>query len=444
MSRHEHGPAAARSPVRRSRPPGDPASILPRPTDAARRRWPLVLPLLVLLFGIGIRLEAAGPVNETPDEELYTYCGSGLYASGLGFMPAFIQDCWDHRQEGRYPWPSRIGYFWMVAATMLVLGDTSVNAGATLSCWASVAVLCLTAWLLLRRLGPWVTAIALLFLATSPLDRAIASRTWQDEIVALFALLMVNAYVRFAERPTRPTWAVVFFAAAAAALTVKETEAIVYGLGTVAMAFVAWRSPGGVRAATLVLAGGVLAAAAAAALVLVSSGGIEPLRKCYVLWQTVRVPNAYMRQYQMGTPAYYAVGLMILNAVPFALGLAGAIAIVLLAPFMRTPWSDPRTHALLDVLTWLVLLFAGIACAYSQKNLRFLSVIFVPTYALASTFTVAALAALKPRVSLPIFRAAVAVVVIGLCESAGSDLARFHHWFVVRATPDLATPWFTR
>jgi len=423
---------------------GDPTSALPRPNDVARRRWPWVVPLLVLLVGIGMRLEAAGPVNQTPDEDLYTYCGNGLYTSGLRFMPAFIQDCWDHRQEGRYPWPSRVGYFWLVAGAMLVLGDTSVNAGATLSCWASIAVLCLTAWLLLRRLGPWVTAIALLFLAASPLDRAIASRTWQDEIVALFALLMVNASVRFAERPTRPTWAAVFFAIAAMALTVKETEAIVYGLGTVAMALAAWRSPGGMRAAALVIAGGVLAAAGAAALVLLTSGGIEPLRKCYELWQAARIPNDYMRQYQMGTPAYYAVGLMILNAVPFALGLAGAVSIVLLASFMRAPWSDPRSHALLDALAWFALVFGGIACAYSQKNLRFLSVIFTPTYALAAAFTVAALAALQRHVSMPMFRAAVAVVVIGLCASAGADLARFHHWFVVRATPDLATPWFTK
>src|SRR5262245_64655523 len=106
-------------------------------------------------------------------------------------MPAYIQDRWDHRETPEYPWPTRIGYFWLVAAAMALLGDTTVNAGAALSTWSSLAVLGLTAWLTLRRLGPWVASIALAFLATSPLDRAIAGRTWQDEVAAMLALLMV-------------------------------------------------------------------------------------------------------------------------------------------------------------------------------------------------------------------------------------------------------------
>lgn len=402
------------------------------------------MPLLALLIGIGLRLEATAPVNQTPDEELYTYCGRGLHDSGFQFMPAFIQECWDDREQGRYPWPTRVGYFWLIAASMRAFGDTSVNAGATLSSWASLGVLLLAGWLVMRRLGPWVTAITLLFLATSPLDRAIACRTWQDEVAALLVLVMLNAYVRFVERPARPAWAIAFFAAAAAALTVKETTAFVVGFGAVGMTAVAWHSGGGPRAAAFMVAGAALAAGAAGALVLATIGGVEPLRMCIELWKIASVPNEYMRQYQMGTPAYYAVGLGILNPVPFALGLVGAVAIAARTPIMRAPWAGPGSRHLLNTLAWLVLLFGAIACAYPQKNLRFLSIIFVPTYALAATLTVAVLEALKARLPVLLFRGAVAVVALGLCASAVADLLRYHHWFVVRAVPDLATPWFTK
>src|SRR5262249_11637024 len=160
---------------------------------------------------------------------------NGLRESGLRFMPGLIQERWEHRDRPEYPWPHRIGYFWLVAAAMSLSGDTTVNAGATLSTWASLGLAILTAWLVFRRLGPWATAIALLFRPTSPLERAIAGRTWQDAVVAMLALLMVNAYLRYVERPTRPAWAIAFFVIGAWALSVKETEAIVFGLGTIGM-----------------------------------------------------------------------------------------------------------------------------------------------------------------------------------------------------------------
>jgi 4-amino-4-deoxy-L-arabinose transferase-like glycosyltransferase len=403
-----------------------------------------VLPLIVLLFGVGIRLTSIRPPNQTPDEDFYTSCGEGVYTQGARFMPTFIQACWEDREKHQYPWPNRIGYFWLIAAAMAVTNDTSVNAGAAVSTLASLLVLVLTAWLAFRFLDPWSATMALLFLATSPLDLVIAGRTWQDEVVALFALLMAHAYIRSVTRRERAGWAVAFFALGAYALTVKETAVLVLGAGTFGMLWAAWRSERGARAAALVAAGGLVAALVAGGVILWSSGGLESLRRTYEMWKLVNVPNEYMRKYQMGSPAYYAVGLGILNAVPFALGLASAILIALRAPFMRSPWRHRDAAELLGALAWFVLAYGLIACIYSQKNLRFLSPIYVPVFILAAALVRAAVAVLRRHLPTIAFRGVVAAVAVVLAVSAAADLGRFHHWFIEREVADLATPWFTK
>jgi 4-amino-4-deoxy-L-arabinose transferase-like glycosyltransferase len=398
----------------------------------------------VLLFGAGIRLTSIRPPNQTPDEEFYTSCGKGVYTQGSRFLPTFIQACWDDREKHEYPWPNRIGYFWLIATAMAVTGDTSVNAGAAVSTLASLLVLVLTGWLAIRFLDPWSATMALLFLATSPLDLVIAGRTWQDEVVALLALLMTHAYLRWVTRWECAGWAIAFFALGAYALTVKESAVLVLGAGTFGMLWAAWRSQRGARATALVAAGGLVAALVAGAIILWSSGGLEPVRKTYDMWKLVNVPNEYMRKYQMGSPAYYAVGLGILNAVPFALGLVSAILIALRAPFMRSPWRDRDAAALLGALGWFVLAYGFIACVYSQKNLRFLSPIYVPVFILAAALVRAAVAVLRRRLSANAFRVVLATVAVALAVSAAADLARFQHWFIDQEVPDLATPWFTR
>ena len=56
----------------------------------------------------------------------------------------------------------------------------------------------LTGIVALEFLGPWVAVMAMLFLAVSPLDLALARRAWQDDVMALLTLLMSWAFLRHA------------------------------------------------------------------------------------------------------------------------------------------------------------------------------------------------------------------------------------------------------
>jgi len=259
----------------------------------------------------------------------------------------------------------------------------------------------------------------------------------------MFVLVLIHAYVRSVARPERPHWLIGFFLVGACAMTVKETAALVVGAGTIGLLVAAWKSEQRARSIAWVLGGGVVAACAAGAWVFVIAGGAEPMRKSFELWTLASVPNEYMRRYQMGGPGYYAVGLYILNAVPFALGLVAAVALAARARFMRSCWANPQAVTLLTSLAWLVLAFGAVACIHSQKNMRFLSVIFVPVFILAAALVCASLAALKERIPRGGHRAVVLAVALALAVSAAADLVRFHQWFIIRGVPDLATPWFT-
>jgi 4-amino-4-deoxy-L-arabinose transferase-like glycosyltransferase len=414
------------------------------PRRRARRAWPLALLLLILLSGAWIRLTAISPPNRTPDERMYAGCCQGFHDFGPRFMGMLIQACWDGRARSpEYPFPTRIGYYGLVTAAMVLSGSTSVDVAAEVSTVASLAVFVLAAWLGLRYLGPWTTVLALLFLATSPLDLAIAGRAWQDEVVAFLALAMIHAYARSLEQPGRARWPILFFALGAYALTVKETAIIVLAAGTVGLLIAAWSSERRARTIAWTLGGSAIALGAAAAAVVIGSGGIEFARKSWELWKLVSVPNDYMRHYQMGGPRYYAIGLALLNAVPFALGLAAALALALRARFMRSGWTHPRAGALLASLAWLVISCGVVMCVASQKNMRFLSIIFVPIFLLASALVRAGMVALAPRIPARAYRVALVALALVLAASAVADVARFHQWFIVRGVPDLATPWFT-
>jgi hypothetical protein len=99
---------------------------------------------------------------------------------------------------------------------------------------------------------------------------------------------------------------------------------------------------------------------------------------------------------------------------------------------------------LLEALAWFVIAYGFIACVYSQKNLRFLSPIYVPVFILAAALVRTAVAALRGRLSTRAFRGVLVTVAVALAVSAAADLGRFHHWFIMKEVPDLATPWFTR
>src|SRR5882672_517617 len=195
----------------------------------------LVLLAILFLFGAGLRLSHLDRRARTPDETFYTTLAAKMVQSGPGFMSDYVRAFNERPAEVAYPWPQRIGYFWLVSGSMSLTGNTGIEVPVVLSCLASVLALALLGGIALSLGGPWTAVATLGFAVASPLDLALAQRAWQDSILSALTLVMLLAFLRFARHADRARWAIAFFAVAGFALLVKESAIIPFGLGSVAI-----------------------------------------------------------------------------------------------------------------------------------------------------------------------------------------------------------------
>ena len=434
-------PAAALTPTR------------PRTTSLSHAAW-----VIALAAGIALRVVLPQPAQRTPDEEAYAIGGAVLHRDGIAAEARMVAAYAADPLMAELPPPTRIALPWLGAVAMSLTGSTDVGVVASISTLGSALQLAVLAALALEALGPWGAALAIAFLAASPLDLAIARRAWADSLLGLVATLMLWAFTRAAARPGGRAWPATVIALGAGATLVKEAGLLLLGLGAAGLAVVEWRAPGGPRRALLMLLGGVAGAAAAAGALTLLCGGIAPWRAALEHMARGVEANDYVRRYQTGSGLYYARGLALLQPLPWLLGIAGAVVIATRGAWAAAgrprgsgapkparggrPGRDrKRAAVVLGASAWFALIGLGAACLYRQKNLRFLSPIYAAVALLAAATVRAGLARLRARLPAGIARRATAGVAILLVASLGMDLLRFQEQFVRRDVLDLVTPW---
>lgn len=401
--------------------------------------------LIALLIAAGVTLRVVDfPVAVyTPDEDAYAdFYATPMFENGAGALPRLVREYNARADLFDFPSPTRVGHLWAIVGFMNLLGHATIQNAAWASAAASMLILLLIARLGLRALNPWATAIALLFAAFSPLDRAMARRVWGDELFAACALAALLAFIIWATGARRARWMVLCLALAGYSVLVKENGLVVLGLATAGFAIVEARVSG-VRGAALAALAGVATLAVTVAALALACGGIEPLRATFARVAAASHGNAYMQKYQTGGPGYYARGLLALQPVPVLLGLLAAAAVALRRPALGSTWKAPRARTAITVLATFTLAFAALALVWPQKNLRFLSPVYAPLDLLAGAVVWAALDRARAHWPTPALRAGVALVAVALIVAAIADQQRFVELFIHRGIPDLATPWFT-
>ena len=428
----------------------------PVPPAPARARLARLAPLVacgvVLAVAIALRLANFFVADRSPDEELWTKFGVHIAREGPGWITRTAHD-FNRDGDVEFPWPQRVGYTCLVALAVRASGDTTVHAAEGLSTVASVAATALTGVVAWEFIAPWVAPAAMLFMAVSPLDLALARRAWQDDVMALLTLLMAWAFLRHLARGGRGS-ALAFFALSAYALTVKESAVIPFGLGVAGLVLAAWhrarRAPteggppteGRWRAPALMLLAGVAAALVAGGAIVGVAGGPAEFRHLMELAREALAPDKYLLEYQTGGVGYYVTGLTLLQPVPFMFGFAGALLAVVRAPFLSPAGTRPGARGALAALGWLTLVFGAVSFSYYSKNMRFLSPIYAPVFLLAAALLWGALARVRERASRRWALAATVALALALTGSAVRDALRFDHYFNEMQVQDLATPWF--
>lgn len=390
-----------------------------------------------------LRIAWFGVTDRSPDELLYTQFGKGIAHEGLAWFPRVVA-VYDETRDFEYPWVHRAAFLSLVALAQVVSARHDPVAGELLSASCSVGMIALTGVLAWYLLSPWSAALAMLFLAVSPLDLALARRAWQDDVVAFATLAMIALLLAALARPPYRRYRIAFFVVSGMSLLVKESVVIPFGLGVLALAWDAWSRAREPRRAIPPLAWGALVLLLAAAAVVALCGGWGRARELLALTPEAWGPDVYLRDYQTGGIDYYVTGLRILQPVPWLLGTIAALLAVAGAPLLAGPWRAPSGGRALRVLGGYVLIFLAASCAYSSKNMRFLSPIYAAVAILAAALVVASAGWLRRRAPGPLWRGAVAATAALLLYAAYSDARRFDHYFNELQIQDLATPWFTK
>jgi len=402
-------------------------------------RLPLVLAALVLLLGLALRVTWFHVGDRSPDEMGYTSLAAGIAREGPGWQAHAVRA---FNRDGKiYPWPHRFGFVALYAVFIRLTGRATVETGELMSTVASLAAMVIVGAIAFGEIDPWVGVVAMLFLATSPLDLELARRAWQDDVTSLLALGMLWTFLH-AARGRRSAWNA-FFAIGGFSLLVKESLLIPFGLGVAGLAWSEWRRARGWAAPARVLAIGVAVAVVAAGTDIIVNGGWREMRALLVNIQEPAGPDEYERHYQSGGIGYYLTGMRILQPQVFLLGYVATALALLGARGPLSRLTNPRARPTLAAIAIFVGVFSAIAFAYTSKNLRFLSPIFGPIALLAASLVVAGLRAIPARAAPLARRAVVAGALVALLASATHDVFRFHHYFIEYEIEDLATPWFT-
>jgi tetratricopeptide (TPR) repeat protein len=414
----------------------------PPATIPKRTRRPVEIAAIIALLSLGIwlRLTNLGNItSRSPDERIYTRQANTVLKYGNRGIRTLAAEHIRDAETRLYPPPTRVGYIWMVAAAMQLSGRMDENAGAYLSCAASIGSLVIVAIIAVRFFPGWLPFFALLFFCVSPLELAIARRAWGDTLVGFFGLILFWMTSELATRRGKRVCYVLFALAGIAEIVIKESGPVIFALYSLALlsAMVRRRDwENGLATATTVL----LSTLASVFWLAYSVGGFSVLVKILLDWFNANAQNLYALEYQSGPPYLMLQALWLFVPLTVVLCVIG-LSILLIQPLRKRCWAlsgstggDSVAPATVSMLAYAALpMFLP-----HWLNLRYWSPLF-GVMCLLSGLGGWYFAAIFSQRLPPHWARAWCVIAIGLVIlAARTDYTQFQKIIVQDAIPDLS------
>lgn len=384
----------------------------------------------LLLTGIVLRFRDLDVKGRSPDEGVYTSQAIIVAKEGIEGTRRLIGEYNADKKLWIYPPPIRIGYTYLLAAIMKAANIFDERAGTYLSTLCSIGALSMLVLLGLRFFNRWVTVAALGLMSVSPMDLAIARRSWQDSVLAFAGLLLIYCCSELTVNPGRKAWYIPFWLIGSWCILIKESGIIVYGLCVIWLFTVAaFRERFLIKSALLVVF--TLLGIGISVLILGHvAGGIPRVLEVLRNVKDAMPTNTYAIDYQTGPWYRILEGFWILapaSFVLFIIGIAGVFS------------GDRRAgqNIIAKGLIFIIFsfLFITIVTPYMQ-NMRYLSVTFVPFYLICGV-GVWYLASLAKNVfKRGVFYATIAVTALALIFVSIGDYQKFRKIFIKRGIRD--------
>lgn len=318
-----------------------------------------VLLVLVCLAAFWWRLGAIGLID--PDEPFYAQSAREMVASGDWLTPQIY---------GAPQFEKPILYYWLVAASFKVLGESEFAGRLPTAIFATALVLMAWGWAS-RLFGPRAGFLGALILATG-LEFSVMSRLMLTDVPLAFFLAGSLFSYWSALSSRKPFWLVAhFICSALAVLTKGPIGSIIPLLAVLAFSICT-------RTAPLLRGRGFWIGLGAYALIVAPWYAVMFAWHGRQFWREFFVRDNWLRLIVAEHPAnnhfYYYIGLLLIGSIPW---------LPVIAATMRRLWNDARNDRRLAFLcSWLLssLLFLTVAQSKLPSYAFFL---FVPLSLLA-------------------------------------------------------------
>ncbi len=408
--------------------------------EGTEKSW-LAYALIVLAVAVGCFIRI-GQLNtdetdrtiRTPDEAMYTAYASVIAHEGVSGVAISVREYNKNQKLWLLPPPTRVSYLFLLASAMKSAGRFDLAVGIVMSCIISIMTLMLVAVFCLRFFGPWIAGYSCLFIAVSPMELILANKVWQDSLMTFLGGALIFISCEIVRCRNKFIMIPIFGLLGVITILVKESGILIFALAGLFLVF--WLVQQRARAAAGYLMAVMMCAVGISGSILISvSGGWEPLKELYGHLREAVSINTYALQMQNGPWYSNVVGFFILSPAITLLCFAGIL--ITLKKF-----RDSKS----GVYLFLAILFISFVVIASWpayfKNLRYLSPVYIPFYALAGFAFSLGLKALRKILRRPALVALSAFMLMGAL--ACLDLWTYQRIFIQGHAKDLVNPLLAR
>jgi len=397
--------------------------------DASKRRA-LAIAACAALFIIGamLRMTDMDVKYRSPDEIVITYQARAIAERGLQGIDFLIKEHKAQPSIWIYPSPVRIGHLLPLAAFMKVTGRTDEKMGAYMSMALSIATLALVAALGLRFLNAPITLFALAFLAVSPMDLAIARRTWQDSVLGFLCVGMIYCIAAISKNARAFFWYIVFVILGSWSILIKESGGVVYGLcGMWLIGALAAKKE--YAKAVLVIALGAVGTLIGIGFLAYLSHGVAPFLEVLRDHMGAIARNEYAIEYQSCSWFRFIKGFWILSPLGATFCATGIVV---------TFFVGKRYPLLYGLVFFTVTLVIITMKTPYCMNYRYVSAMFAPFCLLAGTALWYCAAFVKDKLKGAASLAVIACLMLVVVIAAAVDYSAFQKMFVRTHVKDIS------
>ena len=389
----------------------------------------IVAIILVLAIGSLLRLNNLDNIDinlRTSDERIYTYQATKIAELGREGVKLLVREDNVNKGNWLYPLPTRIGYTGLLAAIMKMTNMlNNIKIGAYISCFFSIIGLLILIALGLRFFNPYITLFGLLFLSVSPMDLAIARRTWQDAMLGALSLSLVYMACEITRFGRKMIWYVLFIFVGSYCILIKESGLVVYLLCLLWILSALFFKKKLYSDGAILIIAGILGAVISVSILAYAVGGFPVILEVLKHHLGSIQNNEYALINQTGPWYNLLLGLWILDPMNLILCFIGIVTTFV-------------SGAFIEIAFFMITFFIIAVLTPHCQNLRYLSVLYALFYLMAGTGLWHMLSFCKSRINKSYFFGITTIVFVIIVIAAIWNYQVFINFFIKMDTFDLS------